>query len=95
MAFTNDQLTAAVNGAIQAVYPGIENGEEVALFAGSMQIMLLQGKRLTAEAEATIAAQAGDAAMTEVNARVQAARQQANDAAAEFLAFVASLAQGG
>jgi hypothetical protein len=33
--------------------------------------------------------------MAEVNARVQAARQQANEAAAEFLAFVASLAQGG
>lgn len=77
------------------MYPGISNGEKIALFVGSMQMMLLQGKRLTAEAEATLAAQAGDAAMAEVNARVQAARQQANDAAAEFLAFVASLAQGG
>lgn len=95
MALTNDQLTGAVNAVIQAVYPGIGNGEEIALFAGSMQMMLLQGKRLTAEAEAEIAAHQGDEAMAQVNARVQAARQQANAAAAEFLAFVASLAQGG
>lgn len=94
MALTNDQLTAAVNGAIQAVYPGISNGEEMALFAGSMQMMLLQGKRLTAEAMAEIAAHQGDDAMAQVNARVQAARQEATAAAAEFLAFVASLAQG-
>lgn len=95
MALTNDQLTAAVNAAIQAVYPGISGEQEVMLFAGSMQMMLLQGKRLTADAEAEIAARAGDEAMAQVNARVQAARQEANAAAAEFLAFVASLAQGG
>lgn len=76
MALTNDQLTAAVNGAIQAVYPGISNGDEVALFAGSMQMMLLQGKRLTADAVA------------------RDAQERANAAAAEFLAFVASLAEG-
>lgn len=95
MALTNDQLTAVVNGAIQAVYPGISNGQEVALFAGSMQMMLLQGKRLTADAQAEIAAHEGDVAMAQVNATVQAKRQEAAATAAEFLAFVASQAQGG
>lgn len=95
MALSNDQLTAAVNGAIHAVYPGIANGQEVALFAGSMQMMLLQGKRLTAEAEAEIAQQEAAVVATQANTVTQEARQRANAAAAEFLAFVASLAQGG
>lgn len=95
MALTNDQLTAAVNGVIQAVYPGIPAGQEVALFAGTMQMMLLQGKRLTADAEAEIAQLEGDQAMGQVNAQIQEKRLEANAAAAEFLAFVKSFAQGG
>lgn len=93
MALTNDQLTQVVNGAIQAVYPGITNGEEIALFAGSMQIMLLQGKRLTAEAEAQLARQAANSAVTQADAAAREAQERANAAAAEFLAFVASLAE--
>jgi hypothetical protein len=94
MALSNDQLTAAVNGAIQAVYPGISNGQEVALFAGSMQMMLLQGKRLTDEAEAALAKQGANEAVTAADAVAREAQERANAAAAEFLAFVAQLAQG-
>ena len=94
MALSNDQLTQAVNAAIQAVYPGIGNGEVIALFAGSMQIMLLQGKRLTAEAEATIARQQANAAVSQADAAARDAQERANEAAAEFLAVVASLAEG-
>lgn len=95
MALTNDQLTTAVNAAIQAVHPGVSNGEEIALFQNMLTMMLHQGDRIIAEAEATIVRQQSNLAQQQADAVAREAQERANAAGAAFLAYVASLVQGG
>ena len=92
MALTANQIVAAINGSITAVYPDVEPAEQEALLRNNLTMMLLQGKRIVAEAEATLVRIEAQTAAQQTEAAAQVATQAANAANEEFLAFVAGLA---
>lgn len=92
MALTANQIVSAINGSITAVYPDVEPVAQEELLRNNLTMMLLQGKRIMAEAEATLVRTEAQTAAQQAEAAAQAATQVANAANNEFLAFVASLA---
>ena len=92
MALTANQIVNAINGSITAVYPDVAPAEQEALLRNNLTMMLLQGKRIVAEAEATLVRIEAQTAAQQAEAAAQVATQAANAANEEFLAFVAGLA---
>lgn len=92
MGLTVDQIADAINTSVTAIYPGIEPAAAQIVLSNNLAMMLLQGKRIMAEAEATLVRIEAQTAAQQAEAAAQAATQAANAANAEFLAFVAGLA---
>jgi hypothetical protein len=93
MALTATQIVAAINGSITTVYPDVEPAQQETLFRNNLVMLLLQGKQILAQAEAAIVRNEAQAVAQQAEVEAQAAMQAANAAQAEFLAFVAGLAE--